>query len=186
MKLWTFSRQNQVRRSPWAVTALLCKLCFLGLRLLLAAIFIRPVRYIREVSVQGPEKRHAAVEKEVQAIIETVRQWKHYLTRRHFTLKTDQRSISYMFNKHQKKQDKEWQNNAMAHGIVLFRFRHCLPSRRREYCSWHVFEGILFSHFCRFIIWNPQDSLSSRYYSHASFLEIQEPSIFCWWCKTDD
>jgi len=45
---------------------------------------------------------HGAIEKEAQAIIETVRHWKHYLTGRRFTLKTDQRSASFMFDKYQK------------------------------------------------------------------------------------
>ncbi len=61
----------------------------------------RPVAFFSR-TFQGPETRHSAIEKEAQAIIETVRHWKHYLTGRHFTLKTDQRSVSYMFDKHQK------------------------------------------------------------------------------------
>ena len=59
----------------------------------------RPVAFFSR-TLQGPEMRHAAIEKEAQAIIETVRHWKHYLTGRHFTLKTDQRSVSFMFDKH--------------------------------------------------------------------------------------
>ena len=44
------------------------------------------------------ELKHSAVEKEALAIIEAVRKWKHCLTGRHFTLITDQKSMSYMFN----------------------------------------------------------------------------------------
>ena len=40
--------------------------------------------------------------KEAQAIIETVRHWKHYLTGKHFLLKTDQRSVAYMFDTKQR------------------------------------------------------------------------------------
>ena len=53
----------------------------------------------RSGTLQGSETRHASVEKEAQAIIESVRHWRHYLTGKHFTLKTDQKSVSYMFNK---------------------------------------------------------------------------------------
>jgi hypothetical protein len=49
-------------------------------------------------TLQGSELKHAAVEKEAQAIIEAVRHWRHFLTGRHFTLKTDQKSVSYMFD----------------------------------------------------------------------------------------
>ena len=49
-------------------------------------------------TLQGSELKHAAVEKEAQAIIESVRQWRHFLTGRHITLKTEQKSVSYMFD----------------------------------------------------------------------------------------
>ena len=61
----------------------------------------RPVAFFSR-TFQGPEKRHAAIEKEAQAIIESVRHWRHYLIGRHFTIKTDQRSVSYMFDKRHK------------------------------------------------------------------------------------
>jgi transposase InsO family protein len=61
----------------------------------------RPVAFFSR-TLQGAEVRHAAVEKEAQAIVETVRHWRHYLTGKRFTLKTDQRSVSYMFDKKQK------------------------------------------------------------------------------------
>ena len=51
---------------------------------------------------QGSELKHSAVEKEAQAIVESIRHWRHFLTGRHFTLKTDQQSVSYMFNQRQK------------------------------------------------------------------------------------
>ena len=41
---------------------------------------------------------HPSVEREAQAIIESIRYWKHYLTGKHFILKTDQKSVSYMFD----------------------------------------------------------------------------------------
>jgi len=39
----------------------------------------RPVAFFSR-TLHGPEARHSAVEKEAQAIIDTVRHWKHYLT----------------------------------------------------------------------------------------------------------
>ena len=61
----------------------------------------RPVAFFSR-TLQRSELKHAAVEKEAQAIIEAVRHWKHFLTGRHFTLTTDQKSVSYMFDMHHK------------------------------------------------------------------------------------
>ena len=61
----------------------------------------RPVAFFSR-TLHGPEALHAAIEKEAQAIIETVRHWKHYLTGRRFTLKTDKLSVSFMFDKYQR------------------------------------------------------------------------------------
>ena len=58
----------------------------------------RPVAFFSR-TLQGSETSHASVEKEARAIIETVRHWRHYLTGKHFILKTDQQAVSYMFNK---------------------------------------------------------------------------------------
>ena len=41
----------------------------------------------------------SAVEKEAAAIVDAVRKWYHLLANNHFTLVTDQKSVSYMFNK---------------------------------------------------------------------------------------
>ena len=57
----------------------------------------RPVAFFSR-TLQGPEVRLPSIEKEAQAIIESIRHWKHYLTGKHFTLKTDQKSVSYMFD----------------------------------------------------------------------------------------
>ena len=56
----------------------------------------RPVTFFSR-TLQGSELRHHSVEKEAQAIIESIRHWKHYLTSKHFILKTDQQSVAYMF-----------------------------------------------------------------------------------------
>ncbi|KAK4326432.1 hypothetical protein Pmani_003034 [Petrolisthes manimaculis] len=67
----------------------------------------RPVAFFSR-TFQGPEKCYAAVEKEAQAIIEAVRHWSHYLTGRHFTVRTDQKSVSFMFDKKHKSKIKNY------------------------------------------------------------------------------
>ena len=49
-------------------------------------------------SFQGSELHYPAVEKEATALIEAVRKWNHFLSRQHFTLVTDQRSVSFMLD----------------------------------------------------------------------------------------
>ena len=44
------------------------------------------------------EKKWPIIEKEACAIIESIRHWKHFLTGRSFILKTDQKSVSYIFD----------------------------------------------------------------------------------------
>ena len=58
----------------------------------------RPVAFFSRM-LHGSELQHSAVEKEAQAVIESIRHWKHFLTGKHFTLKTDQKSVAFMFNK---------------------------------------------------------------------------------------
>ena len=57
----------------------------------------RPVAFFSRM-LNGSNLRHSSAEKEASAVIEAVRKWKHYLTGHHFTLITDQKSVSYMFN----------------------------------------------------------------------------------------
>ena len=45
------------------------------------------------------EHHHPAVEKEACAIVEAVQKWSHYLYGRHFKLITDQRSVSFMYDR---------------------------------------------------------------------------------------
>lgn len=61
----------------------------------------RPVAFYFR-TLQNSERRHAAVEKEAQVIIQAVRHWRHFLSGRQFTIKTDQRSVLYMFDKQHK------------------------------------------------------------------------------------
>jgi len=46
----------------------------------------------------GFELKHSSIEKEVHAIIEAVCHWKHYPTGKHLTLRTDQKSTTFMFD----------------------------------------------------------------------------------------
>lgn len=57
----------------------------------------RPVAFMSR-TLQGSELHYPAVAKEAMAIIEAVRKWRHFLAGRHFTLETDQRSVSFMFD----------------------------------------------------------------------------------------
>ena len=57
----------------------------------------RPVAFFSR-TLRGAELKHASVEKEAQAVIEAVRFWRVFLTGRHFTLVTDQQSVSFMFD----------------------------------------------------------------------------------------
>ena len=57
----------------------------------------RPVAFMSR-TLHGSELHYPAVEKEATAIIEAVRKWTHFLSRQHFTLVTDQRSVSFMLD----------------------------------------------------------------------------------------
>ena len=63
----------------------------------------RPVAFFSR-TLNNTEKRHCAVEKEAGAILEAIRHWRHFLAGRKFTLVTDQKSLSYVFDsKHRNK-----------------------------------------------------------------------------------
>jgi len=57
----------------------------------------RPVAFMSR-TLSACEKRYSAVEKEATAIIEAARKWLHFLKGRHFTIVTDQESVSFMFS----------------------------------------------------------------------------------------
>ena len=57
----------------------------------------RPVAFMSR-TLQGGERRYPAIEKEATAIIEAIRKWSHFLSRRTFTLVTDQRSVAFMLD----------------------------------------------------------------------------------------
>ena len=57
----------------------------------------RPVAF-HSRTLSASEQKHTAVEKEAYAVVEALRKWRHLLLGRHFTLLTDQKSVSYMFD----------------------------------------------------------------------------------------
>ena len=61
----------------------------------------RPVAFFSRTLNQH-ELNHHAVEKEAAAIVESIREWRHFLIGRKFKLITDQKSISFMFNNQRK------------------------------------------------------------------------------------
>jgi len=57
----------------------------------------RPVAFMSR-TLNNHERHYPAVEKEATAIIESIRKWSQFLQGKHFTLITDQRSVSFMLD----------------------------------------------------------------------------------------
>ena len=57
----------------------------------------RPVAFYSR-TFQGSERGYSSVEKEAQAIIEGVRKWHYWLSGRNFTIITDQKPVSFIFD----------------------------------------------------------------------------------------
>ena len=57
----------------------------------------RPVAFYSR-SLRGSELNYASVEKEALAIVDAVEKWRHFLIWRHFVLKTDEKSVQFMFD----------------------------------------------------------------------------------------
>lgn len=57
----------------------------------------RPVAFFSK-SLTPTERKHPIVEKEAQAIVESLKHWRYYLVGRVFQLITDQKSVAYMFD----------------------------------------------------------------------------------------
>ena len=57
----------------------------------------RPIAFFSRM-LNASEHNHPAVEKEAYAIVEALKNWKHFLLGRQFALITDQRSVSFMFD----------------------------------------------------------------------------------------
>ena len=70
----------------------------------------RPVAFFSRTLNRSEIKQHA-VEKEAAAIVESLKQWRHSLLGKHFSIITDQKSISYMYDSKHKSKIK---NNKIA------------------------------------------------------------------------
>lgn len=57
----------------------------------------RPVAFFSRTLTKA-ERNYPAIEKEACAIVESLKRWRHYLLGRRFSLLTDQRSVSFMFD----------------------------------------------------------------------------------------
>lgn len=75
------------------------------------------------------EQWHAAVEKEVYAIIEALWKWRHYLIGWHFRLIIDQKSVALMFNTWTANKIKVKKNSKMENWTFLFFLVTCRPSK---------------------------------------------------------
>ena len=68
------------------------------------------------------EQRHSSVEKEAHAVVEALRKWRHLLIGRHFTLVTDQKSVSFMFDRHHASKIKNEKIMRWKMDLSLFHF----------------------------------------------------------------
>ena len=57
----------------------------------------QPVAFFSR-TLKRSEYKHHPVEKEAAAIVESLREWRPFLLGKHFTVITDQKAISYMYN----------------------------------------------------------------------------------------
>ena len=57
----------------------------------------RPVAFFSRMLSKN-EPRHSSIEKEACAIVEAVRKWAHFLSGRHFTIITGQRSVAFIYS----------------------------------------------------------------------------------------
>ena len=86
----------------------------------------RPVAFMSR-TLQSSELRYPAVEKEATAIIEAVRKWSHFLSHRHFTLITDQRSVAFMLDN--RKRTKVKNNKIQGWRLELASFGYTINYR---------------------------------------------------------
>ena len=73
----------------------------------------RPVAYMSR-TLSKCEQNYPAVEKEATAVIEVVRRWFHFPKTRSFTIVTDQRSLSFMYDQKKRRKITKHQNTDVA------------------------------------------------------------------------
>jgi len=86
----------------------------------------RPVAFMSR-SLSGSELHYPVVEKEATAIIEAVRKWHHFQAGRHFTLITDKKSVSFMFDN--RKRTKVKNNKTQCWRLELAPFSYQIQYR---------------------------------------------------------
>ena len=91
----------------------------------------RPIAFFSR-TLHGSEIKHHAVEKEAGAIVESIREWRHFLIGKKFKLVTDQKSISFMFDNRRKSKIKNDKLARMASRAVPVQVRDMLSPRSGE------------------------------------------------------
>ena len=86
----------------------------------------RPVAFMSR-TFQCSEVHYPAVEKEATAIVKAVRKWSHLLSRQHFTLITDQRSVAFMLDN--RKRTKIKNNKIQCWRLELASFGYTIKYR---------------------------------------------------------
>ena len=81
----------------------------------------RPVAYFSR-RLNAGETKYPAIEKEATAIIESIRKWSSVIKGKHFSLVTDQRSISFIFD--QKSRSKIKNNKILCRRIELNQYSY--------------------------------------------------------------
>ena len=87
----------------------------------------RPIAFTSR-TLQGSEIHYPTFEKEATAIIEAVKKWSHFLSRQTFTLITDQRSVSYIFDSRRRSKN----GKVQMWRIELASFSYVIKYRPRQ------------------------------------------------------
>lgn len=142
----------------------------------------RPVAFMSK-ALQVSEQRYPAVEKEAMAIIEAVRKWRHFLARGHFTIKTDQQSVAFMFDN--RKRTKVKNNKIQDWRLELASFSYTVQYRPGK-------DNVVPDSFTRAFTASsvPTSKLSEIHESlppwrnkDASLCEVEKPTLLYRRCK---
>ena len=146
----------------------------------------RPVAFMSR-TLQDSELHYPPVEKEATAIIEFVRKWRHFLAGRHFTLVTDQRSMTFMIDNRTRSKIKnnKIQSWRLEHASFSYTLKY-RPCKHRTHS--HVHSLLLCQHQA---LRDPQWVGSPRCNSNVTLCDVKEHAIFnrrcqenCSTCRT--
>lgn len=76
--------------------------------------------------------------KKVNAIVESIRIWRHYLIARHFKITTDHKSITFMFSPKRGRKRRKQTTRKSQRGGWNFLSSQLIYSRQREWCGLHA------------------------------------------------